>query len=314
MSTARVLALLELLQARPGLTGPQLAERLEVDVRTVRRHVATLDVLGVPVVAERGRYGGYRLLPGYKLPPLMLSGDEAVAVVLGLLAAERTGLHAAAPALESARAKLDRVLPAALRERVGAVAETLGFTTEGRRGTAPGADVLLELGEAARGRWRVRIGYRSWRGETSERALDPYGLVFHNGRWYVTGHDDRRGEVRIFRLDRIASVDRTEHRFLRPEGFDPVAHVAAGLAGVPYALEVEVVLHGPADDVRRRLPRTLGTLEPHPDGTLLRARAEHADGMARMLAGLEWRFTVLRPEEVRVAVREHAARLRADAG
>ncbi|WP_297499911.1 WYL domain-containing protein [Pseudonocardia sp.] len=119
-----------------------------------------------------------------------------------------------------------------------------------------------------------------------ERALDPYGLVFHHGRWCVTGHDDRRGEVRVFRLDRITSVGRTEHRFRRPEGFDPVAHVAAGLAGVPHALDVEVVLHGPPDDVRRRLPRTLGPLEPHPDGTLLRARAEHADGMARMLAGL----------------------------
>lgn len=147
-----------------------------------------------------------------------------------------------------------------------------------------------------------------------ERALDPYGLVFHHGRWCVTGHDDRRGEVRVFRLDRITSVGRTEHRFRRPEGFDPVAHVAAGLAGVPHALDVEVVLHGPPDDVRRRLPRTLGPLEPHPDGTLLRARAEHADGMARMLPGLAWRFTVLRPEEVRVAVREHAARLLEDAG
>ncbi|WP_308191059.1 helix-turn-helix transcriptional regulator [Pseudonocardia terrae] len=102
MSAGRVLALLELLQARPGLTGPELAGRLAVDVRTVRRYVAALEGLGVPVVAGRGRYGGYRLLPGYKVPPLMLSGDEAVAVVLGLLAAERTGMHAAAPATSPA--------------------------------------------------------------------------------------------------------------------------------------------------------------------------------------------------------------------
>ncbi|MCW0212668.1 MAG: YafY family transcriptional regulator [Pseudonocardia sp.] len=312
MSAATVLALLELLQARPGLTGPQLADRLAIDVRTVRRHIATLDGLGVPVVADRGRYGGYRLLPGYKLPPLMLTGDEAVAVVLGLLAAERTGLHAAAPALESARAKLDRVLPAALREQVGAVAETLGFTTAARTGTAPDAEILLEIGQAVRDERRLQIGYRSWRGEPSDRDLDPYGLVFHHGRWYVTGHDGRRGAIRTFRLDRVASVHRTGHRFRRPEAFDPVAHVAAGLAEVPYALDVEVVLHGPPDDVRRRLPRTLGSLTAHPDGTLLRARAEHADGVARMLAGLEWRFTVLRPEEVRVAVREHAARLLED--
>src|SRR5690242_639629 len=125
MSAGRVLALLELLQARPGLTGPELAARLEVDVRTVRRYVAALEGLGLPVVAERGRYGGYRLLPGYKLPPLMLSGDEAVAVVLGLLAAERTGMHAAAPAVASARAKVERVLPGELRDRVAAVAGAL---------------------------------------------------------------------------------------------------------------------------------------------------------------------------------------------
>lgn len=313
MSASRVLALLELLQARPGLTGPELADRLEVDVRTVRRYVAALEGLGVPVVAERGRYGGYRLLPGYKLPPLMLSGDEAVAVVLGLLAAERTGMHAAAPAVASARAKVERVLPAELRNRVAAVAGALGFTTAARDGTAPAADVLLGLGEAVRDRRRVRLAYRSWRGEESTRELDPYGLVFHSGRWYVTGHDHRRGAVRTFRLDRVARVAPTGAGFAAPEGFDPVAHVVAGLAEVPYRLEVEVLVHGPPVDVARRWPAWLGTVEAHPDGTLLRTRAEDADGMARALAGLAWRFTVLRPDEVRQAVARLAARLAEDA-
>ncbi|MCE0765335.1 YafY family transcriptional regulator [Pseudonocardia kujensis] len=313
MSAGRVLALLELLQARPGLTGPELAGRLEVDVRTVRRYVAALEGLGVPVVAERGRYGGYRLLPGYKLPPLMLSGDEAVAVVLGLLAAERTGMHAAAPAVASARAKVERVLPAELRDRVAAVAGTLGFTTAARDGTAPAADVLLALGEAVRDRRRVRLDYRSWRGEESTRELDPYGLVFHSGRWYVTGHDHRRGAVRTFRLDRVARVGPPGAGFVAPEGFDPVAHVVAGLAGVPYRFEVEVLVQGPPDDVARRWPAWLGAVEPHPGGALLRARAEDPDGMARALAGLAWRFTVLRPDEVREAVARLAARLAEDA-
>ncbi|WP_028926205.1 helix-turn-helix transcriptional regulator [Pseudonocardia acaciae] len=313
MSAARVLALLELLQAHPGLTGPQLAARLEVDARTVRRLVATLDGLGVPVLANRGKYGGYRLMPGYKLPPLMLTRDEAVAVVLGLLAAERTGLHAAATSLASARAKIDRVLPDELRERTRAVAETLGFSMRTRQPAAPDSHVLLTLGEAARDHHRVRIAYTSWRGEASERELDPFGLVFHSGRWYVTGHDHRRDGVRTFRLDRIASADPIGAGTPPPEGFDPVGTVMAGISEVPWATAVTIVLHAPPDEVRARLPRTAGTLEPHPDGTLLRSRAQRLDGLARMLAGLGWRFTVHEPDQLRAELRTLAAHLTADA-
>ncbi|MDT7623187.1 MAG: hypothetical protein QOF99_4088 [Pseudonocardiales bacterium] len=313
MSAARVLALLELLQARPGLTGPELAARLEIHPRTVRRHLAALESLGVPVVADRGRHGGYRLLPGYKLPPLMLTGDEAVAVVLGLLAAERTGLHTAAPAMHSAQAKIDRVLPAELRARTRAVADTLGFSASARvAASAPAADVLLTLGESTRDRRRVRLEYTSWSGAVSERELDPFGLVFHAGRWYVTGHDQLRGAVRTFRLDRIASVRQVGAGTAPPAGFDPVGTVVASIAAVPWATAVEVLLHAPAEEVRARLPRTAGTLEARPGGTLLRARAENLDGMATMLAGLGWRFTVHSPDELRTAVRELARQLTAD--
>jgi predicted DNA-binding transcriptional regulator YafY len=315
MSAARVLALLELLQSRPGLTGPELAARLEIHPRTVRRHLATLEGLGVPVVAERGRHGGYRLLPGYKLPPLMLTGDEAVAVVLGLLAAERTGLHTAAPAVRSAQAKIDRVLPAELRERTRAVADTLGFSASARvpAAGAPAADLLLTLGEAIRDRRRVRLAYTSWSGTASDRELDPFGLVFHAGRWYVTRHDQLRGTVHTFRLDRIASVRQVGAGTGPPAGFDPVDTVVAGIASVPWATAVEVLLHAPPEEVRARLPRTAGTLEAHPGGTLLRARAERLEGMATMLAGLGWRFTVHSPDELRTAVRELARRLTSDA-
>ncbi|HEV7787941.1 MAG TPA: YafY family protein [Pseudonocardia sp.] len=313
MSAARVLAMLELLQARPGLTGPELAARLEIHPRTVRRHLAALESLGVPVVADRGRHGGYRLLPGYKLPPLMLTGDEAVAVVLGLLAAERTGLHTAAPAMHSAQAKIDRVLPAELRARTRAVADTLGFSAPAPvAASAPAADVLLTLGEATRGRRRVRLEYTSWAGAASERELDPFGLVFHAGRWYVTGHDQLRDAVRTFRLDRIAAVRQVGTGTAPPAGFDPVGTVVASIASVPWATAVEVLLHAPVEEVRARLPRTAGTLEARPGGTLLRARAERLDGMATMLAGLGWRFTVHSPDELRTAVRELARRLAAD--
>ncbi|GLW06514.1 transcriptional regulator [Microtetraspora sp. NBRC 13810] len=306
----RVLALLELLQARPGLTGPELAARLEVDERTVRRYAVRLAELGVPVEAERGRYGGYRLLPGYRLPPLMFGDDEAAAVVLGLMAGRRTGLAVGEAATESALAKLQRVLPVALRERVLALAETVEVTSGGTGGrAAPRAGMLLPLAEAARRRRRVRLGYRSFGGAAGERDLDPYGLVLHSGRWYVTGHDHRRGEVRTFRVDRVVSVEVGEEEFAVPGEFDPVAQVLAGLSAVPYAHRVEVVLHTEAERARRRIPPSVGELTETEGGVLLRMRADRLDGMAQLLAGLGWPFTVLEPAELRAEVRALAARL-----
>jgi predicted DNA-binding transcriptional regulator YafY len=304
-----VLALLEVLQAQPGITGPQLAERLGIDERTVRRYAAALADLGLPVRAERGRYGGYRLAPGYRLPPLMLGDDEAVAVVLGLLAAERLGLGIGTAARASALAKIERVLPAVLRERVQAVRETLGFTQPARAGGLFDVRHLLSLGEAARDRRRVTLTYRSWRGEDSERDFDPYGVVFHAGRWYASGFDHRRGELRTLRLDRIGSVSVGETRFEAPAAFDAAGHVVAGLAAVPYRHEVEVLLRATPDEVRRRVPATVGAVSPAGGDARLVCRAEYLDGMARMLAGLGWDFTVVRPDALRDEVAKLGRRL-----
>ncbi|MEU7867623.1 YafY family protein [Dactylosporangium sp. NPDC049140] len=308
-STGRVFALLEVLQAQPGITGPQLAERLGIDERTVRRYAAALADLGLPVRAERGRYGGYRLAPGYRLPPLMLGDDEAVAVVLGLLAAERLGLGIGTAARASALAKIERVLPAVLRERVQAVRETLGFTQPARAGGLFDVRHLLSLGEAARDRRRVTLTYRSWRGEDSERDFDPYGVVFHAGRWYASGFDHRRGELRTLRLDRIGSVSVGETRFEAPAAFDAAGHVVAGLAAVPYRHEVEVLLRATPDEVRRRVPATVGAVSPAGGDARLVCRAEYLDGMARMLAGLGWDFTVVRPDALRDEVAKLGRRL-----
>ncbi|MFG3421566.1 helix-turn-helix transcriptional regulator [Micromonospora sp. NPDC049460] len=312
---ARVLGMLELLQSHHRLTGAELARRLSVDERTVRRYAATLAELGIPVAAERGRHGGYRLRPGYKLPPLMLTDDEAVAVLLGLVAAERLGLGTEEPATATALAKIRRVLPFALGDRLAAVQEHLGFTL--RRPTAearPATGTLLTLGAAARHRRRVRLDYRSWSGAASRRQLDPYGLVFHAGRWYVTGHDHLRGEVRTFRLDRIGEVETGTETFVVPDGFDPVAEVTRSLAGVPYAHDVEVLLETDLATARRRVPPSVAELAESADGVLLRTRAENLDGMAQLLAGLGWPFTVLSPDALRTAVTEHARRLAGWAG
>ncbi|MEU7932566.1 helix-turn-helix transcriptional regulator [Micromonospora echinofusca] len=309
---ARVLGMLELLQSHHRLTGAELARRLGVDGRTVRRYAATLAELGIPVAAERGRHGGYRLSPGYKLPPLMLTDDEAVAVLLGLVAAERLGLGTEEPATATALAKIRRVLPPTLGDRLAAVQEHLGFTL--RRSvpqTRPATGTLLTLGGAARHRRRVRLEHRSSSGALTRRELDPYGLVFHSGRWYVTGHDHLRGEVRTFRLDRIGEVLPGEETFTVPDGFDPVAQVTRSLARVPYAHDVEVLLEADLAAARRRLPPSLAELSATDGGVLLRARAENLAGMAQLLAGLGWPFTVVRPEALRAEVAAHARSLAA---
>jgi predicted DNA-binding transcriptional regulator YafY len=328
---SRVLAMLELLQTHRRMTGRELAARLAVDERSIRRYAATLADLGIPVTAERGRYGGYRLLAGFKLPPLMLTGDEAVAVVLGLVAAGRLGLaDAAAPATAAAEAKITRVLPPELAARLAALRTSLGLTLRGPEAGEPGAaDLLLTLGAATRGGRRLQLTYRSGgphpRSETapltaagqvgtasqrvSHREVDPYGLVFHRGRWYLVAHDHRSAEIRSFRLDRIGSVAETGAIFEAPPGFDAVAHVTRQWAGLPWQWEVEVVIEAELAEVRRRVPAVVADLAETPGGVRLSCRAQSLPGMAQLLAGLGWPFTIVRPDELRTALAEHATRL-----
>jgi predicted DNA-binding transcriptional regulator YafY len=313
--TTRVLAMLELLQSNHRMGGPELAARLGVDERTVRRYALKLTDLGIPVRADRGRYGGYRILPGYRLPPLMLTEDEAVDVVLGLLAGRRLGLSAARDTEPDAvLAKIERVLPERLRERVRGLRERLEFTLMPGEGAPATAAVVLTLGHAAHIRRRVRLSYRSWRGERTDRDLDPYGLVFHSRRWYVTGLDHRSGEIRTFRIDRVLAAEPLTETFADPGDFDPVQHVIGSLAAVPYAHRVEVLFETTLAEARRRIPPSVATLTEVPGGVLLAARAERLDGMAQLLAGLGWPFVIHAPPELRDAVRDLAATLITQAG
>ncbi len=313
--TARVLAMLELLQTGGQRTVGELADRLGVDERTVRRYAEHLADLGIPVQAQRGRYGGYRLAPGYKLPPLMLTDDEAVAVVLGLRAAERAGLTTTAPAATaSASAKVSRVLPQALRKRLDSLLSSAQFTSSPARAAAPaGADTLLGLASAAQAQRTVTIAYTAWDGRESRRELDVYGLVFHSGRWYVTGHDHGRDDVRTFRLDRIASVEQRDSPYDVPADFDATTQVVSGIAAVSWEHEVSVVLRTTLAQAGERLPPSAGRLSEHVDGVLLETRAERLDGMACMLAGLGWDFEVITPDALRDEVLALSDRLRGSA-
>ena len=309
--TTRVLATLELLQSRGRVPGAALAARLEVDGRTVRRYVTMLQDLGVPIEAERGRHGAYRLRPGFKLPPLMFSDDEALAVTLGLLAAQRLGLAAAAPAVEGALAKIERVLPAALRERVQAVQDALVIDLPPPE-ALPAGETVVTLGTAAREGRRIQLRYRSAGADAeTERRFDPYGLVYRTGRWYAVGWCHLRQDQRVFRLDRVLAAEPTEETFARPPGFDSLAAVLRALVTMPDTWATEVLLETTLEEARRRISPALATLEEEPGGALLRAQVGDLDWFARYLAGLPFPMTVRRPPQLRDALRRLAAEIAA---
>jgi predicted DNA-binding transcriptional regulator YafY len=304
--TTRVLTVLELLQSHQRLSGPELAARLEVNARTARRYITMLQDMGIPIEAERGRYGAYRLRPGFKLPPLMFSDEEAFAVTLGLLAARRLGLVVAAPAVEGALAKIERVLPPPLRERLQAVQAALVLDLA-RADAGPSSTLVVELSQAAQAGRRVQMHYTSDRGEATERAFDPYAIVFRQGRWYAVGHCHLRDALRMFRLDRVAALQLTGDAFERPDGFDAAAFVVESLARIPNIWEVEVLLRAPFEEARRRLSPVFGTLEPCEGGVLLRAQGDHLSWMARELVATGLPLTVLRPAALRDELRRLAA-------
>jgi len=301
----RVLALLEALQDRASATGPELAERLGVDVRTLRRDVASLRALGIPVEGERGRGGSYRLRPGYRVPPLMFTAGEAAVVALGLMAARRLGLET-----DGALAKVRRALPDRVRLPVESLEHTLGFTGS-VDAAPPEGETLLALADAARRGRRVSARYEDSGGVESERELSPYGVVAHSGRWYVPAFDHSRAELRTLRADRVSSVRVGGRGEPLDPGFDAVEFVSRMLARVPWAHEVEVVLHTDLESAARRFPPTLAELAPHGDGVLLRLRAESLDWAAGLLAAAGCSFEVLRPGELRAHLAALASRLTA---
>jgi predicted DNA-binding transcriptional regulator YafY len=305
--TTRVLTVLELLQRHHRLTGPELAARLEVNIRTARRYITMLQDLGIPVEAERGRHGAYSLRAGFKLPPLMFTEDEALALTLGLLAARRLGLAASAPAVEGALAKVERAMPTALRERVGAVQESLSLDLGPRVPGGPLGAVIVVLSAATQGRTQAWLRYRAWNGSESERAIDPYGLVYREGFWYTVGRCHLRGDLRVFRLDRVLEARPLDVPFERPESFDTAAYVARSIALMPNTWTVEALLCTSLERARALVSPTLATLEEAENGVLLRAHVESLDWTARFLAQLGVPLRVLAPAELREALRRLAA-------
>lgn len=317
--TARVLTLLELLQSGGTRTVAELADRLGVEGRTVRRYVDQLIDLDVPVESVRGRYGGYRLASGYRLPPLMLSDDEALAVLLGLVAGRRAGLTTEHTASKTASAKIRRVLPKHIAHRLDTLLEALAFTDQPGRFDTPDAEVLLTIADAVRHHRPVSIRYTDRDGRRSERTLHAYGIVTHAGRWYVTGKDAQVGEDRTFRLDRIATARALPGSFAAPVGPDPAQRVLSGFATAEYRHEVTLRIHGTVEQIRTRLPASVASLEEHEPAAdrdpaaerwlRVELRAQQLDWLPPVLASLDRPFVIERPDELRDLVTALADRL-----
>lgn len=306
--TTRVLAVLELLQTRGPMTGAELAERLEVHIRTLRRYITILQDLGIPIVADRGRHGAYGLDAGFKLPPMMFTNDEALALVIGLLAAKRLGLAESTHASESARAKLERVMPIELQTQFRALAESITLDLSSPS-TIPSNQIMLTLSNAAQFRQRVHIHYESTQGTETERDFDPYGLGYYQDHWYTVGYCHLRKDLRSFRLDRIKHVDLTDAHFDCPQNFNAVEYVTQAMATLPRRFTFQVLLQTDMITAQSFVINALGVIEPHKDGVLLSGHTDDLDWLARQLTGFPFAVVIKKPKQLRTALRRRIEEL-----
>lgn len=311
--TTRVLALLELLQARGQLSGAEIAERLDVDRRTVRRYISVLEDLGIPVTTEQGRYGGYRLVPGFKLPPLMFTEAEVRVITLALLAVREQNLLEEDVALASVQAKLERVMPAHLKAQVQAIDDTIQLIPS-RQATSHRQ--LLELTQATQACQVIGMTYRSPRGDSMRRRFDPYGLVFRAGYWYVGGFCHLRQALRSFRLDRLSDIVREEKRFVRPANFDAARHLQESMHKSERRHPVSALLHADMHTVTTYMSRVThcaadigGMFEQQENGVLMTTTTDSYYWFAWWLAQLPFGFVIQSPEALKAALNKHIQRL-----
>jgi predicted DNA-binding transcriptional regulator YafY len=296
---ARLLRLLSLLQTPRDWPGSELADRLQVSPRTIRRDIQRLRDLGYPVQATMGAVGGYRLVAGTAMPPLLLDDEEAVAVAVGLRTAANGTVTGIEEASLRALAKLEQVLPSRLRYRVSALhAVTLPL---------PGAQALVDptiltvIATAARDRQRISFRYTSHDGTQATRTAEPHHLVPTGHRWYLLAWDLARGGWRTFRADRITSPQITGPRFTPrdPPGGDAAAYVSRSVSSAPYRYQARIRLHLPAQAAAERLPPTVGHLQADGEhACILHTGAGSPDMLAIYVAILGAEFEVLDPPEL----------------
>lgn len=317
-TTARTLQILELLQSAQLRTVSELADRLGVGDRTIRRDVARLDDLGVPVETIRGRYGGYRLAAGQRVLPIMFSSEEVVTVFLGLSQAQASAQEPEVVA-QPALSKIKRALPIADAKRIDALLSAMTTTIQARR-NAPDPAVMLTLAEAVNHHQMLDLRYLNSAGITSRRMIHPYGLVAHLNQWYLLALDAEKDEERTFRVDRIRTTRATSTTFTAPEHLDVKARLLDRFAEADYRWHVVLHIHAAEDHIRARLPASVarlvrmnprGELESEDDPPMYRAQlhVENLDWLPPAIAALGCKVEIERPEELRDRVKEVAKRM-----
>ncbi len=305
----RTLRLLSLMQSRRNWAGADLARRLGVSVRTLRRDVERLRDLGYPVEAQPGVDGGYRLAPGASLPPLVLDDDEAVALVVGLQAAAQTAVAGMAEASVRALTKVVQVLPVRLRRRADALrAVTVSATWRGEASVDP--HDLTVVAQACRDTERLQFVYTAANGDRTERLVEPFRLVALGRRWYLVAFDLDRGDWRSFRLDRLGDPRPTGARFAPRTlpGGDAAEFVRAGIVSRQQSHRVEAEVQSPADDVRARIGQW-STVEPTSAGSCrVRMEADDLSWPALALGMVGAEFTVVSPPELGALLVEWSGR------
>lgn len=309
-TASRLLELLSLLQARRDWPGAELADRLGVSGRTIRRDVERLRDLGYPVESLTGPAGGYRLRAGTAMPPLLLDDEEAIAIAVGLRTAARASVTGIEETAVRALVKLEGVLPAHLRRRVGA----FGSATVAPAVGGPTVDPqhLTAIAAACRDAECVRFAYRSRDGTDSRREVEPHSLVNLGRRWYLVAWDRRREDWRTFRVDRLERPASTGVRFTtrRLPARDAAAFVEQSIKGAPHRYEARVTLRAAAEQIAGRVPASWGEVEPIDAGSCeYRTGDDDLGWLALRIAMLGVDFEVHEPPELVEHLRALAERL-----
>lgn len=308
--TARLLAVLEILQSNKRISGAEIARRLEVNVRTVRRYITTLQDMGIPVEGERGPEGAYILQRGHRLPPLLYTEDEAVTLILGLIVLQAFQLPVDVVAVEAALAKTLRVVPEAVLRRMQSLRSAIvfnpGYFTQPPE--IANSRFILALSSAVQERQSVHLRYSSAQGEVTERLFDPYSIVCNEGFWYAVGYCHLRNDMRVFRLDRIHEVRLSAESFVRIEDFDPLEHVLKAIALSPNTYHVELVLYTSLDVAQSVFSPLDGTFEETEEGVIFRRNVAELTWLAYLILHAPFRSRITQPVGLRDMLRELSAK------
>jgi len=300
---SRVLTTLEILQARDFVTGSDLAGRLGVDLRTVQRYIARLRELNIPIEASPGVGGSYRLRPGFRLPPLLLTNEEAFAFSLGLRALRQIGLEAFAPAMQGAMAKLSRTLPVALRESLEGLQGVVAFERNAWTVPAP-AEHLMTVATAIKDSQRIGFTYLARGGQPTRREIEPYAVLHADDRSYLLGRCLDRNAIRTFRLDRVSEPEVRSERFERPEDFDQHRYLTENVAFLQSDYDIDLWIDLPIEQARTSFALWRVLLQEESGGTRLRCSRDNLDFFAGMLLTTRRRVVVHNPAALRDTLRE----------